>query len=86
MFGEGKGTIGKVGGWLGTFFLQYNDQRISEWLGSIEDIGHSLWELLGRVVTRALQERGVGVGRLAEPPSRSLAAATPRRRAIIGSP
>jgi CHAT domain-containing protein len=64
---HGDGTVGKTGGWFGAFWLQYlpaheRDQRINEWLGSIEGIGHSLWELLGRALAHTLQERGAKAG------------------------
>ena len=63
----GDRTIGKAGGWLGAFLLQYlstqeRDRRIAEWLGYIEGIGHNLWELLGRALTDALKERHRGHG------------------------
>ena len=63
----GDRTIGKAGGWLGAFLLQYlstqeRDRRIAEWLGYIEGIGHNLWELLGRALTDALKEHGTPPG------------------------
>jgi tetratricopeptide (TPR) repeat protein len=62
---SGDGNVGKSGGWLGAYKIQYQpwlDPTLRTWLETVENVGPTLWELFGRVVDDTLQEQGVKSG------------------------
>jgi len=54
-------------GWIGAYFANYvpvdeRDERWAQWMGAIDHIGPTLWELFGGKLDAVLQARGVKPG------------------------